>query len=85
MTLSVRLPLAFCMGIFHSNDHEGIASPRQMKDTVWGRWNEVDQIFRNSILKCNVIRQADSYPGINRKRSHSNKTLGHSGLKVNSA
>ena len=32
----VTRPYSGSVGIKESNDHEGIASPRQMKDTVWG-------------------------------------------------
>jgi hypothetical protein len=34
------------------------------------------------ILKPNVTRQTDSYPGINRQRSQSNKTASRFGLQV---
>ncbi len=64
------------------NAHETAASPRQMKDAVREGRKEVDQLFRDLILKPNVTRQTDSYPGINRQRSQSNKTASRFGLQV---
>ncbi|PPD02363.1 MAG: hypothetical protein CTY29_13145 [Methylobacter sp.] len=48
-----------------------------------GRRREgVDQFFRDLILTPNVTRQTDSYSGINRQRSQSNKTASRFGLQV---
>lgn len=57
-----------------------LSSPRRMKDTEREAARRGRKAIREVILKLNMTRKTDSYPGLNRTRSHGNKTRSPSGF-----